>query len=153
MPAKLYRVQLTKEERDDLKGIISKGKAAAHKQTHARILLLSDESSADGSKKDKEIVRVLSSSLRTVERVRQRFVEEGLESAINPKPQTRYRSKKLDGAGEAFLVATACSKAPEGQSDWTLQLLADRLIECNITDDISYETIRRTLKKTNLNRG
>ena len=154
MPAKLYRVQLTKEERDDLKGIISKGKAAAHKQTHARILLLSDESStADGSKKDKEIVRILSSSLRTVERVRQRFVEEGLDSAINPKPQTRYRSKKLDGAGEAFLVAAACSKAPEGQSDWTLQLLADRLVECNITDGISYETIRRTLKKTNLNRG
>ena len=85
--------------------------------------------------------------------MRQRFVEEGLESAINPKPQTRYRSKKLDGAGEAFLVATACSKAPDGQSDWTLQLLADRLIECNITDDVSYETIRRTLKKTNLNRG
>ena len=95
----------------------------------------------------------LGTSLRSVERVRQRFVEEGLESAINPKPQTRYRSKKLDGAGEAFLVATACSKAPDGQSDWTLQLLADRLIECNITDDVSYETIRRTLKKTNLNRG
>ncbi len=153
MPAKLYRVNLTKEERGELIGIISKGKAAAHKQTHTRILLLSDENSSDGSKKDKEIVSVLGTSLRSVERVRQRFVEEGLESAINPKPQTRYRSKKLDGAGEAFLVATACSKAPDGQADWTLQLLADRLIECNITDDVSYETIRRTLKKTNLNRG
>lgn len=153
MPEKLYRVILTKEERGELKKIISKGKAAAHKQTHTRILLLSDESSSDGSKKDKEIVSALGTSLRSVERVRQRFVEEGLESAINPKPQTRYRSKKLDGAGEAFLVATACSKAPDGQSDWTLQLLADRLIECNITDDVSYETIRRTLKKTNLNRG
>ena len=153
MPGKLYRVKLTKEERGELKEIISKGKAAAHKQTHSRILLLSDENSPDGSKKDKDIVSALDISLRSVERVRQRFVEEGLESAINPKPQTRYRSKKLDGSGEAFLVATACSKAPEGQSDWTLQLLADRLVECNITDNISYETIRRTLKKTNLNRG
>jgi len=153
MPAKLYRVKLTKEERVELKEIVAKGKAAAHKQNHARILLLSDENSADGSKKDKEIVSVLGTSLRSVERVRQRFVKEGIESALNPKPQTRYRAKKLDGAGEAFLVATACSKAPEGQSDWTLQLLADRLVECNITENVSYETIRRTLKKTNLNRG
>ncbi len=153
MPAKLYRVKLTKEERVELKEIISKGKAAAHKQTHVRILLLSDENSTDGSKKDKDIVSALGTSLRNVERVRQRFVEEGLEKAINPKPQTRYRTKKLDGAGEAFLVATSCSTAPEGRTDWTLQLLADRLIECNITDSVSYETIRRTLKKTNLNRG
>ena len=153
MSIKIYRVKLTNEERLELKEIISKGKAAAHKQNHARILLLSDENSSDGSKKDKEIVSVLGTSLRSVERVRQRFVEEGLESAINPKPQTKYRSKNLDGAGEAFLVATACSKAPEGQADWTLQLLADRLVECNITDSISVETIRRTLKKTNLNLG
>ena len=153
MSIKIYRVKLTNEERLELKEIISKGKAAAHKQNHARILLLSDENSSDGSKKDKEIVSALDTSIRSVERVRQRFVEEGLESAINPKPQTKYRSKNLDGSGEAFLVATACSKAPEGQADWTLQLLADRLVECNITDSISVETIRRTLKKTNLNLG
>lgn len=153
MSSKLYRVKLTDEERLELKEIVSKGKAAAHKQTHARILLLSDENSASGLKKDKEIVGALDTSLRSVERVRQRFVEEGFERAINPKPQTKYRSKNLDGAGEAFLVAMACSKAPEGQADWTLQLLADRLVECNITENISYETVRRTLKKTNLNRG
>ena len=144
---------LTKEERVELKGLVSKGRVAAHKQIHARILLLSDENSSDGLKKDKEIVSALGTSLRTVERVRQCFTEEGLESAINPKPKRRYRSKKLDGAGEAFLVATACSKAPEGQAGWTLQLLADRLVECNITESISIETIRQTLKKTNLNLG
>lgn len=153
MSRKLYRVKLTKEERLELKGYVSKGRVAAHKQIHARILLLSDEHSSDGSKKDKEIVDALGTSLRTVERVRQSFAEEGLERAINPKPKTRYRSKKLDGAGEGFLVATACSKAPEGQANWTLQLLADRLVECNITESISVETIRQTLKKTNLNLG
>jgi transposase len=153
MTRKIYRVKLTEEERLELKGYVSKGRVAAHKQIHARILLLSDDNSTDGSKKDTEIVDALGTSLRTVERVRQRFAEEGLERAINPKPKTRYRSKKLDGAGEGFLVATACSKAPEGRADWTLQLLADRLVECNITDSISIETIRQTLKKTNLNRG
>ncbi len=153
MSAKIYRVKLTKREQEELKDLVSKGKAAVHKQNHARILLLSDENRAEGSKKDKEIVKVLSLSLRSVERVRQRFVEEGLESAINPKPRTGHRPKKLDGAAEAFLVATACSPAPEGRTDWTLQLLADQLIECNITDTISSETVRKTLKKTNLSLG
>ena len=153
MSKKIYRVKLTLEERLELKEIISKGKAAARKQTHARILLLSDENSPDGSKKDSEIVNALDSSLRTVERVRQRFIEEGMESAINPKPKTRYRARNLDGAGEAFLVATACSQAPEGQSDWTLRLLAERLVECNITENISHEAVRQVLKKTNSNLG
>ena len=85
--SKLYRVNLTNEERLELKKIVSKGKAAAHKQTHARILLLSNEASPDGLKKDNEIVSFLGTSLRTVERVRQRFVTEGIESAMNPKPQ------------------------------------------------------------------
>lgn len=148
MPAKTYHVKLTKQERQELKNLVSKGKAAARKQNHARILLLSDEDSSDGSKKDKEIVAALGVSLRSVERVRQRFVEEGLESAITPKPRKKHKPKKLDGAGEAFLVATACTPAPEGHAGWTLQLLADRLVECNITDTISCETVRQTLKKT-----
>ena len=116
-------------------------------------MLLSDATSSDGKKKDKEIAKVLGTSLRSIERVRKRFVEEGLERAVNPKPQKRYRSKNLDGAGEAFLVATACSQAPEGRVDWTLRLLSERLVECNITESISHETIRQTLKKTTLNRG
>ncbi len=149
MPAKIYRVKLTERERGELKDLVSKGKAAARKQNHARILLLSDENSSEGSKKDEAIVAALGLSLRSVERVRQRFVEAGLGSAINPKPRTGHRPKKLDGAAEAFLVATACSTPPEGRADWTLQLLADRLIECEITGTISRETVRQTLKKTN----
>lgn len=148
MSAKIYRVKLTTQERQELKALVSKGSVAARKQTHARILLLSDENALGGAKKDKEIVAALEVSLRSVERVRQRFVEEGFESALNPKSRTRHRPKKLDGAAEAFLVATACSPAPAGRAEWTLQLLADKLVECNITDSISGETVRKTLKKT-----
>ncbi len=101
--------------------------------------------------KDTDIAKAVYCSRLTVERVRKRFVVEGIESALNPKVQKRYRSKKLDGEGEAFLVATACSSAPEGRFDWILQLLADRLIECKIVDSISGEAVRQTLKKTNLN--
>ena len=153
MPAKRYRVKLTEQEREALKALVSKGKTAARKQNHARILLLSDENSPEGSKKDDEIVAALGLSLRTVERVRQRCVEAGLESALNPKPRSGHRPKKLDGAAEALLIATACSPAPEGRADWTLQLLADRLVECHMIDSISRETVRQTLKKTNLNHG
>jgi hypothetical protein len=80
-------------------------------------------------------------------------VEEGLESALNPKVQERSRFKKLDGAAEAFLIATACTKAPEGRTEWTMQMLADKLVECQLVDSISDETVRKTLKKTRLNRG
>ncbi len=153
MPAKRYRVKLTAQERQELTDLTTKGRVAARKQNHARILLLSDENSAAGSKKDDAIMSALGTSRRSVERVRQRFVEEGLESALNPRVRTRHRAKKLDGAAEAFLVATACSPAPEGRTDWTMQLLADRLVECGITDSISDETVRTTLKKTYLNRG
>ena len=153
MSAKIYHVKLTQQERQELKELTSKGKTAARKQNHARILLLCDENSADGSKKDHEIMAAPGTSRRSVERVRQRFVEEGLQSAINPKPRTNHRLKKLDGAAEAFLVATACSTVPEGRADWTLRLLADRLVECGITDSISHETVRQTLKKTNLSLG
>ena len=104
-------------------------------------------------KTDQAIAEALNTSSRSVERVRQRFVEEGLESALNPKPQARHRAKKLDGSAEAFLVATACMDAPEGQAKWTMQLLADKLVECNIVDSISDETVRLTLKKTRLNPG
>ncbi len=107
MSVKIYRVKLTEQERQGLTDLISKGRSAARKQIHARILLLSDENSSDGSKKDKEIIEALGISLRSVERVRQRFVEEGLDSAVNPKPRTNHRPKKLDGTAEAFLIASA----------------------------------------------
>jgi len=153
MSPKKYRVTLNKAERNDLRELISQGKAAARKLVHARILLHADEASEAGSLKDTAIAKAVCCSCLTVERVRKRFVVEGLESALNPKVQPRYRAKKLDGEGEAFLIATACSSAPEGRSDWTLQLLADRLIECEIVDSITREAVRQTLKKTNLNLG
>lgn len=150
MPAKKYRVKLTEAERQELKELLNKGRIAARKQTHARILLQCDESGALPVKTDQAIAEALNTSTRSIERVRQRFVEEGLESALNPKPQARHRAKKLDGAAEAFLVATACMGAPEGQAKWTMQLLADKLVECNIVDSISDETVRLTLKKNAL---
>jgi hypothetical protein len=153
MPAKLYRVKLTEAERNELKALINKGRIAARKQTHARILLQCDESGVVPAKKDQDIAEALNTSTRSVERVRQRFVEEGLESALNPKVAERSHLKMLDGAAEAFLVATACTPAPEGRAEWTMQLLADKLVECKIVDSISDETVRTTLKKTRLSRG
>ncbi len=153
MPAKKYRVNLTHEERHYLEGLISTGKVAARKASHARILLHANEGGDEGYFKDEDIAEVLNVGRVTVERVRKRFVEQGLESALNPKPHSRHRTKKLDGEAEAFLVATACSAAPEGRKDWTLQLLADRLVECQIVESISAEAVRLVLKKTNSNRG
>ena len=153
MPAKKYRVQLTEEERQNLKGLVSRGRAAAYRQTHARILLLSDEAKEDGAMKDEEIARSLQIGSATVERVRRRCVEEGVEAAMGRKEQLRRRQKKLDGSGEAHLIALACGEPPEGRTGWTLQLLADRLVECGIVESISTETVRQTLKKTNSSLG
>lgn len=153
MVMKLYRVTLTIDERRTLKKLVSSGKTAARKITHARILLLTDESSEEGNNTDQSIVQSLQVSVVTVERVRQRFVEQGLESALNRQVQKNRKSKKLDGEAEAFLVATACSAAPEGRKSWTLRLLADRLVECEVVESISHETVRKALKKTNLNLG
>ena len=153
MPAKKYRIKLTTEEQQELKALVSRGRAAAYKQTHARILLLSNEAQADGSLKDEEIARVLKISSATVERVRRCCVEEGIEAALNRKRQLRRRQKKLDGAGEAHLIALACAEPPEGRVRWTLKLLADRLVECEIVESISGETVRQALKKTNSSPG
>ena len=144
---KKYRVQLAEEEQGELKAMVSKGRAAAYKQTHARILLLSDENQADGPLKDQEIARALTVGISTVERVRRRCVEEGVEAALGRREQMNRRQKKLDGSGEAHLIALACGAPPEGRADWTLQLLADRLVECEVVESISYETVRQTLKK------
>ena len=153
MSAKKYRVQLSTEERQELKALVSRGRAAAYRQTHARILLLSDEAQTDGAMKDEEIARSLQIGSATVERVRQRCVEEGIEAALGRKQQLRRRPKKLDGSGEAHLIALACGEPPEGRAGWTLKLLADRLVECEIVESISPETVRQTLKKTNSSPG
>jgi len=150
MPAKKYKVTLTEEERIKLNKLTSKGKIAVRKLIHVQILLLADEADEKTSLKDADIAKAQNISPLTVERVRKRFVEEGIDSAINPKVQKRRIAKKLDGKAEAFLIAAACSQAPEGRSDWTLKLLADRLVEHKIVDSISTECVRQTLKKNEL---
>ena len=153
MPAKKYRVRLSSEEQRELRGLVSRGRAAAYKQTHARILLLSDESQECGAMNDEEIARSLRVDNATVERVRRRCVEEGVEAALGRRQQVNRRQKKLDGRGEAHLMALACSQPPEGRAGWTLQLLADRLVQWEIVDSISTETVRQTLRKTNSSLG
>ncbi len=144
---KRYRVRLAEEEQQGLRSLVSKGRVAAYKQTHARILLLCDENQADGAMKDEEIARALKVGTATVERVRRRCVEEGLEATLGRKEQLNRRQKKLDGQGEADLVALACSQPPQGRVSWTLQLLADQLVEWEIAESISTETVRQALKK------
>ena len=153
MMVKRYRVRLSEEEQQGLRSLVSKGRAAAYKQTHARILLLCDENQADGAMKDEEIARALKLGTATVERVRRRGVEEGLEAALGRRQQLNRRQRKLDGAGEAHLIALTCSQPPEGRAGWTLRLLADQLVECEIVDSISTEAVRQTLKRTNSSPG
>ena len=157
VPAKKYRIELTREEQQELKALVSKGRAAAYKQTHARILLLSDEARKearkDGGLTDEEVARSLEIASATVERIRRRCVEEGIEAALGRKEQQRRRPKKLDGAAEAHLIALACGEPPEGRARWTLRLLADRLVECEIVESIHPDTVRKTLKKTNSSLG
>ena len=121
--------------------------------SRGQALLLSDEAHADGAMKDEDIARVLQIGRATVERVRRRCVEEGLERALGRKEQLNRRQKRLDGQGEAHLIALACGEPPEGRAGWTLKLLADRLVECEIVESISPETVRQTLKKTNSSLG
>ena len=144
---KRYIVRLTPSEREDLEGLVSKGKANARKIAHAQILLKVDE---DGPRwTDERAAEAFCVHTTTVRVIRERFVNEGLASALNRKPQIRpSRERTLDGAGEARLIAVACGEPPEGRARWTLQLLANRLVELKIVDTISYETVRQTLKKT-----
>lgn len=150
--AKKYRVTLTPEERQELEGLIGKGKGEARKLAHARILLQADEAEGGPKRTDAEVASVLNVSVRTVERVRERFVEQGFEAALAPKPSERVYTRLLDGAQEARLIALACSAPPLGKTHWTLRLLAERVVELEIAETCSYETVRRVLKKTNSNR-
>jgi hypothetical protein len=153
MPAKKYRVTLSSEERDELKRLVSRGKGAARRLTRARILLLADETQPGGGWKDAEIAEALSVHMRTVERTRATCVEAGIEAALNHTRPKRSRTPVLDGAAEARLVQLACSAVPDGRECWTMQMLADKLIELEIVETVSRETVRTTLKKTNLSRG
>ena len=143
-----YIVKLTQEERETLLSMLKKGKASANKLMHARVLLEVDEKKTT-TKTDEKIARDLHISVKTVARIRQRFVEEGLESALLRKPHANPKSRKINGDEEAHLIAICCSTPPEGRSRWTLKLLADRLVEMEVIDSISPVTISRVLKKTN----
>ena len=132
MRAKRYRVQLTGEEQEELKG-----RAAAYRQTHARIMLLSDDNQECGAMKDEEIARALRVGDATVGRVRRRCVEEGVEAALGRREQLRRRQRKLDGQSEAHLIAMAISQPPEGRVSWTMQMLADGLVEREIVESIA----------------
>ena len=149
---KKYIVTLTQEEQQMLRQMVSRGKGAARKLMHARILLKAD-SSDGGGWDDMAIAEGLEVGRATVERVRKEFVEEGFTAALERKKPRRQYQRKLDGDGEAHLIALACSKSPEGTSRWTLRLLSNRMVALEYVDTISYETVRQALKKTNLSLG
>src|SRR5260370_14164224 len=150
---KKYIVKLTQEEREDLQKLIGQGEAPARQLTHARILLKADSSQAGPGWSDPAISEALEVGTATVERVRERFVEEGLEAALRRRRPRKPRLRKLDGEQEARLIALVCSPPEAGQECWTLQLLADKLVELHIVENIARETIRQVLKKKNSNRG
>jgi len=145
---KRYVVRLTADERRELRALVKRGKAAAYRILHANLLLQAD---ADGPAwGDQRIADALGCVRTTVERVRKRCVLEGLEAALGRKKQCRLsRQYKLDGEGEARLIALACGEPPEGRDRWTLELLADELVRLRVVDSICPQTVRRTLKKTN----
>jgi len=146
MPRKKYLLDLSSDEREELRQLVKRGKHSSRKVTRARILLLASTGSTD-----EQIVAALCCGINTVERTRRRFVEESLE-CLKERPR-RGQARKLTGKQEAHLVAVACSTPPTGRARWTLQLLADKVVELKFTDSIARETVRQALKKTNLNPG
>ena len=150
---KKYLVTLTPDERDQLTAMIAAGKAAAQKLAHARILLKADQADGGPAWTDERIADAVEVSTATVERVRQRFVEQGVESALTRKKQDKpSRERVLDGTAEAKLIALACSPPPDERARWTLRMLADKLVELEVVDAVCPETVRRTLKKTSSSR-
>ena len=145
-----YKVTLTKEERGELEALTRNGKTAAPKFNHARALLLCDAGESGPAWKVADIAAALGITPRTIEHLKQRFVEEGLAAALVRKPSTRVPPVTFDGAFDARLTALACSAAPAGRSRWTVRLLAEKVVELNIAASVSTMTIQRSLKKTNL---
>ena len=145
--AKKYRVTLTAEERQELQALVAKGKASARKLAPARVLLQVDESEAKAGRPDEETAAALNISVRTIERVRERFVEQGFTAALLPAPSKRVYARTFDGASEARLIALACGAPPEGKARWTLRLLTEQLVELQVLDTVSRECVRQALKK------
>ena len=150
---KKYIVDLSETEEQALKKTVKTGKHAAYKINHARILLKANINQENGACTDIEIASALDMSIPTIERVRKRFVKEGMESALNLRQGRGRKQRCLDGEGEAHLIALACSEPPTGKATWTLKMLANKMVELNYADSISSETVRKTLKKMNLSLG
>lgn len=148
-----YIVRLTMEERGTLESLIVAGRAAADKLLRTRMLLKADVGEGGPGWTDEKIAEAFEVGPSTVHRLRQRLVEEGFEATLVRKPKVRHRAPKLDGEKEARLVALACSGPPQGRARWTLQLLADKLVELDVVDSITAETVRVRLKKTTSSRG
>ncbi len=147
MTIKRYAVVLTEAERPYLKGLIATGTDSAARLQHARVLLKADQGPGGPAWTDERIAEAVEVSQPTVSRIRKQYVEEGLEAALNRRPSTRTYTRKLDGVQEAKLIALACGTPPDGQAKWSLRLLADKLVELEVAD-VSYQTVRRTLRKT-----
>ncbi len=144
-----YVVELTSEERKELSELVSKGKAAARKIMHARVLLQADESKNGSAWTDNQIAEAFGIHINTIHGIRRRFVEQGLKAALERKKQnTPSRKRIVDGEVEAHLIALRCGNPPEGKNQWNLRLLADKLVTLEIVPSISHETVRQALKKT-----
>jgi len=151
---KKYVVSLSQQERQDLKQFITSGKRPAQLFTRARILLKADQGGQGPSWPDEKISQALDVTVQTVERIRRQLVEEGFDSVLNRQEYTQKVSRrKIDGDAEAHLIALSCGRPPEGRSNWSLRLLADRMVELGYAESISYETVRKTLKKTRSSPG
>jgi hypothetical protein len=144
---KTHRIRLTPEESQQLESLRRKGSVRADWNRAATVLLLADENRPDGPLRDVEIARAIHSHVRTVERIRERAVMFGFDAVLTRQPHPNPKPRKLDGKAEASLVALCCSQPPDGRTCWTMQLLADKIIEMNIVDAIGSECVRRTLKK------
>jgi len=151
---KKYVVTLTKDEREALEGLAAKGKHKSQRILNALILLGCDEGESQKKRStNEEMACVLNVSMRKIDRVKERFVVEGLEVALNGRRGSRIYAKKADGDFESHLVALSCSQPPEGFARWSLRLLADKVVELEYIDSVSHETVRRVLKKTKSNPG
>lgn len=148
-----YTVHLTKPEREELMAIVSKGSHTSQTFRAAYILLNCDEGKYADKVTNEQMSKVLKVGMRTIDRVKKRFIEEGMEATLERKSTSRTYDVKADGDVEARLVALCCSEPPKGYAKWSLRLLADKMVELKYTESISYETVRRVLKKTTLNRG
>jgi hypothetical protein len=149
---KRYPVTLADTERDHLKRLVAAGTESARKLTHARILLKADQGPGGPAWVDDAIAEAVEVSQPTVARVRKQYVEQGLEAALNRRAPAREYVRKLDGAQEARLIALACGQPPQGADRWSLRLLADKLVELEVVEDVSHQTVRRVLKKTSSSR-